>query len=115
MTLQEGLNRWSELEPEWCKVLRSREGLTVFDVQIATIEVFHGANPGEEEKLASIVQGAVQCAMENHNIGCILHRSGISDDWEAKVGAFLKYHEEPAIALLTAYVTWLEKNQEVSA
>jgi hypothetical protein len=121
------LRKWAELEPDRCKIVRSREALTVFELEITDIQVDHDFAPSETPKIAAIssrypqgvVLGAVISAIDDHptlrfslaNASDGFHASIRSA--EENVPLAIDYRDDnAAIALLTAYLQWLEQSKE---
>ncbi|MBW4541686.1 MAG: hypothetical protein KME43_21440 [Myxacorys chilensis ATA2-1-KO14] len=110
--IQELLQKWAALEPSRC----CRDGN---DYRLLDDGRYHyiPPHPTFSDYLA-LLQHAVQAAISSRGSRMQLENS--LDGWKVVllhpdvVGApILSLGKEAAIALLTAYVNWLEKNQEV--
>lgn len=118
MMLLELLQRWAALEPDRCA-----------DVANDRAHVFLGEQRGwqilhlSDVLLESIIQGAVQRAIVHHNLR-VLMMNASGPCWHIELVQFDKSEilwqtqtkaESEAIALLDAYVQWLEHRREVAA
>lgn len=110
--IQTLLQKWAELEPDRC----CREGN---DYRLLDQGRYHyiPPHPTFSDYLA-LLQGALQDAIAFRGLRMQLENS--LDGWNVvllhpdEVGAPIRsLSKEAAIALLTTYVAWLEKNQEV--
>ncbi|MBD2021689.1 hypothetical protein H6F43_16030 [Leptolyngbya sp. FACHB-36] len=107
------LVQWSDLEPQRCAITRAGIGSTVFDLRFTSVEVEHSLdlNP----VIAAIVQSAVQRAITARQLRFSLvnaneyHVSLMEFEGSAIAWRCKTEHAEPAIALLEAYLRWLER------
>lgn len=111
-TPQDFLKRWAELEPERCRT-RLAIGHTV---RIAELEIFiypHEKGPRVKTLNRSHILTAVLEAITTHNLRLKLENDS-QGQWHSLLmftelqAAFLGSNPDPGLAILEAYLDWLE-------
>jgi hypothetical protein len=120
MTLQELLARWAELEPSRCQKL---EGNEIFHIAAGDD---HPAWSVFLEEMGWFDYAVLQRSVQDAIVGCggcyVIENAAPPDKRvyariaNPKTGNYASASdEEPAIALLQAYVNWLEQSKEVKS
>lgn len=106
LSLEHYLRRWSDLEPARCRevdemfdVFQDGFWSSIFSLRISNTISSSGLNS---------LQGALQEALTNRDLSLRLNYSPDNRQWTADLPSVTRAFDEPAIALLQAYVAALE-------
>ena len=112
------LSEWAKLCPDECRIVRKSGSLAFFSLGFTVIEVVQKFDPIEDQKIMAIVLGAVLTAIAKKGISCQITVNGDRAFVTVNHYTCLEFGNifsspvnEVSIALLTAYLAYLQSKQ----